>query len=277
MKDKSLNYHKDIKYTKFGPFITNVTTSHKGKYLTVNSRAIRKSFRTYVSNSIASFFMIGSFCFIFASMLSLYFEKNFSNFTVNIIYFIGSIFFTLAAYGQYLESINSDITSPVSISKNKSRWKFWSIRPRNLGYLSSITQFIGTILFNINTFDAFDSNLTPIQTNLLVWIPDKIGSSLFLISSFFAWLEMYKDSNTKRFISLNWWIVWINILGSVLFQISAFASFVNFSTGKPLDLTLSLYTTLFGAICFFIGAFLMLFEKYDISHLKESSYSKSVI
>jgi hypothetical protein len=56
---------------------------------------------------------------------------------------------------------------------------------------------------------------------------------------------------------LPWWIAWLNMLGSVAFMVSAIAGFVVPSTGTVLDLRLDNTGTLIGAVCFLVGAALM--------------------
>ena len=55
-----------------------------------------------------------------------------------------------------------------------------------------------------------------------------------------------------------WRIAWVNMLGSVLFMASALASYVLPSTDEVVSTRLSVAGTLLGAVCFFVGAALML-------------------
>ncbi len=136
----------------------------------------------------------------------------------------------------------------------------WAWRPKNLGYIASFSQFIGTLLFNFNTFDAFYAGLSALQEDVFIWVPNMLGSILFLTASFFAWLEVYHDKQIKAFSSVTWWIIWINILGSIFFQLSAILSYAYLDSGKLIDGTRSLEYTLYGAVCFFVGAYLLIVE-----------------
>jgi hypothetical protein len=253
-----------IKHRFLGPFLTQVHKHNAEKKLVYTSRRVRKGLsalesdiaiehisKARLTHLISILFMIGSLCFAFASFLNL---QGMSGFSVSIVYFIGSIFFTSAAYSQLLESINYDITS---LHESKE-WRFFDLRWHNLGYLSALTQFIGTILFNFNTFDALYS-YSVYEENIEVWLPNAFGSVLFLVSSFFAWSEIYHDNHLKRFISITWWIIWVNIFGSIFFGISAVESFT-LSNGDMIEANNALLQTFLGACCFFIGAFLLLFE-----------------
>lgn len=209
---------------------------------------------------IGILFMIGSTGFIAGSIMYLYFGNLLSDFTKNLTFFIGSIFFTSAAYLQYLESINADITNKNYFNKAKKKWVWFAFPHKNLGFLSSASQLVGTILFNINTFNPLYFNLTFLEEDLFIWVPNMIGSILFLTASFFAWLEIYKDKHLKPFRSISWWVIWINILGSVFFQLSAIKSYVCLNSGKLVGSTASLEYTLYGAVCFFIAAYLLIVE-----------------
>lgn len=192
---------------------------------------------------IATLFMIGSFLFVLGSILFL---QGFQDAFVNgVVFFIGSIFFTSAAYCQYYQSINSKAA--------KRKWFAW--QPTRLLFLAALTQFVGTILFNINTFDAF-LNLGWIGQDLLVWAPDILGSILFQISGTLAMFEINRRWWATRNRNITWWIGIINLTGCVTFLISACLAFV---TPHPLhDLAQwSTSFTLIGAICFLLGSYLM--------------------
>jgi hypothetical protein len=60
--------------------------------------------------------------------------------------------------------------------------------------------------------------------------------------------------------NISWWIAVINLLGSVAFGVSAIASVVVIPTGELLDAHASNLWTVVGALCFFIGAYLLLPE-----------------
>jgi len=246
-------------YIKIGPFVTQ---AHKNGRLFTSSRALRKEHKILITKATLTWlmsllFMIGAFCFVLASALSL--VNYHSSFSINTIYFVGSLFFTLAAYTQFLEVINADITNESHITSSKRKWIWLAYRPNNLGYLSSFTQLIGTIFFNINTFESYNTELSTLASDIIIWIPNLLGSILFLIASFFAWLEIYKDNHIKAFRSSSWWIVWLNNFGSIFFQVSAFASFI-YLDSRVVNGTAALEYTLLGGICFFVGAFLLIIE-----------------
>ena len=59
---------------------------------------------------------------------------------------------------------------------------------------------------------------------------------------------------------LGWRIAAINLLGSILFGFSAIAGWVQPSTGDLLDAALDNSGTLWGAVCFLLGAIWMMPE-----------------
>jgi len=205
---------------------------------------------------IGTLFMVGSALFVAGSIMQLYFSDHFSTFAVNVTYFVGSLFFTSAAYGQLLQSINANIALLPSSREKVKHWRWWARGLRSPGFLAAASQFIGTILFNINTFDAFYDLHSPAGEHLLIWVPGMVGSMLFLVSSFFSWVEIYHDDFVHPFVSVTWWTVWFNIVGSILFQLSALYGYIDPFTGAVVNGSLSIDYTLWGAVCFYLGAHL---------------------
>ena len=216
-------------------------------------------FTRWLSNIIATLFIVGSFCFTIASFFALFISQEFVLKSVPLIYFIGSIFFTLASYLQYLQVINADVTNIEHTSLKRRKWIWFAYRKNNLGFLSSSIQLIGTVLFNINTYDGMLTYTSYIREEFLISIPNMIGSICFLLASFFAWLEVYYDKKMRTFVSVLWWIIWLNILGSVFFQISALYGF-SFSAHDSETQRLSIYFTMFGGFAFFLASYLLIPE-----------------
>ena len=97
-----------------------------------------------------------------------------------------------------------------------------------------------------------DAGLSTHQENRLVWGPDLIGSACFLASGLLA----YRVAN--RHHDREWRMAAVNLVGCVLFGLSAVASYVVPSSGSVLDLAAANWTTSLGAACFFAGALMML-------------------
>jgi hypothetical protein len=64
----------------------------------------------------------------------------------------------------------------------------------------------------------------------------------------------------------SWWITLANLVGSVAFGVSAVASYVNPVTGQVNNAARAATQTLIGAVCFFVGALLLLPERTEETH-----------
>jgi hypothetical protein len=130
-----------------------------------------------------------------------------------------------------------------------------------LEYLSAVVLFVGTLVFAINIVDSFISELTPVQQDRLIWSPDIIGCALFLVSGHFAMVELTGTWLPRHPPpGLSWWIVVVNQVGSVLFMVSAVASFVH-RDGDLLAAGIANWGTLTGALCFAIAGVMQEFER----------------
>jgi hypothetical protein len=214
---------------------------------------------------VAALFMVGSSCFAMASSAGLA-PRVFGSFAassvqINLVFFTGSIFFTAAAYLQLLAAINADRISAIAHRRvPEGRLRCFAWRPDEIGWTSAFTQFVGTVLFNINTFDALIPHLDWLQEDLVIWGPDALGSICFLVASALALLE-YNNGRLKwQTRDVSWWVVNINMLGSVAFGASAIYAIVLPNTGDVLDVWAVNAWTLLGAICFLLGAYLLLPE-----------------
>ena len=87
-------------------------------------------------------------------------------------FFVGSLFFTCAAFLQYREAV--DALPAVGATRRHS---FWVWAPRNLGWLAGAIQLAGTLWFNWSTGNALRVNLSAALTEQLVWRPDALGVS----------------------------------------------------------------------------------------------------
>lgn len=199
---------------------------------------------------IAALFMIGSFLFALGSFPP--YAQLLDPRIVGLTFVVGSLFFTSAGYSQYLEVINSPDSGDASGS-----FRFLAWQPGRMVWWATAVQLVGTLLFNFNTIDAmFD--LTISETNRLVWGPDMFGSAAFLIASHLAWLLVCGRVWCVRREDAEWWTAALNYVGSVFFMISAITSFTLPTTGELVNLTLVNSGTFLGAVCFLVGAYLLL-------------------
>jgi hypothetical protein len=204
----------------------------------------------------SSLFALGS---IFSLMPSLASILSLNTTEINTIFFLGSIPFTCAAYLQLFQAANAGTFSLQGNSKRRSIvWLGWY--PKNIGWLSSALQFVGTILFNFNTFNAMLPGLNWLQEDLVIWIPNFLGSVFFLISGYLAFIEVCHSYWSWKLKNISWWVVFINFLGCIAFMISALFAFFPPTSPSFEAVTISVTFTLMGAIAFLIGSLLMLPE-----------------
>jgi hypothetical protein len=169
------------------------------------------------------------------------------------IYFAGGLCFNTGGYVTLLQATNA---------AKPGEWRWWSYEPNRIDWLSAFLLFAGTLVFGVNLLDSFLQGLSTEQVNRLIWAPDVVGCSLFLISGHFALRALAQEPPRWRpRAELSWWIVAINQLGSVLFAVSALASFTRPATESLVNVDVANWGTLSGALCFALGGALQLFDR----------------
>jgi hypothetical protein len=186
--------------------------------------------------AVGILFAIGSLCFLVAPFPG--YVQLVGSSADGITFFVGSIFFTSAALLQFL-------TTRV-VGGGRIDWWAGGI------------QFVGTLCFNVSTHAALQEALDTHAVDRLVWRPDVYGSICFLVASYLAYVSASGAYGWRRRDTREWRIGVANMLGSIAFGISAIAGYVVPSTGDVLALGAANFTTSFGALCFLIGAILLL-------------------
>lgn len=179
----------------------------------------------------------------------------------NVTFFIGSLFFTTAAFLTYREAVDA-ATSAV----NRAHRRFFVYQPRRIDWWATGVQLVGTVFFNISTGAATVADLSAQAAHQHVWRPDAVGSVCFLVSSLLAWYEACHGWAAWRPKEWSWWITLANLAGSVAFGVSAIAAYVNPLTGQVHNVGRANTQTLIGAVCFLIGALLLLPERTEETH-----------
>ena len=263
----------------FGPFITSGIHVFHGQRQLWLSRALRKGLhfpghqlpgaggdtplwqtRGY-NYAIGIFFAIGSVLFAAASILVLPIGVSDEvNHLANMTYFAGSIPFTIAATLQHLQSANTIIPGPDGVMPARGGLRLIGWAPRNAGWWSTLSQWMGTIAFNVSTFNAITPPDSPGLARLLVWEQNVEGSVLFLISGYLAFIEVSHRFWSWQPGNLSWRVVFVNFAGCVAFMIAALAPASITEPTFMAYLTLGDCYTLLGAICFLAGALLSLPE-----------------
>lgn len=212
---------------------------------------------------IGVIFAVGSAHFVVGSVLAIGpILARLESLDPNWIFFAGSIPFTTAAYLPLFQAANAGDPAAPNGPPPRHRAVFgW--KPGEIGWLSCALQFLGTLLFNANTFDATLRGLSWWQQDLAVWVPDFVGSVLFLVSGYPAFGETCHTYWAWKPQSLSWWITFANLLGCVSFMISAFFAFVPREASPVNAAQISVYFTLLGAFGFLAGSLLVLPEASD--------------
>ena len=193
---------------------------------------------------IGLLFAVGSTCFLIGPIP--WYADAVGARTDAATYFVGSLFFTTAAYLSYVQVIR-----PAG-----ARWIAWE--PTVMGFWATFIQWIGTLFFNVTTLAGLLS-LDHAAAERYVWRPDTLGSVCFLVSSAIAFAEAGHRWFSWRPGERDWHITALNLWGSVFFGISAIGAYV-----LPDD---SLYNTAWsnggtflGAACFLVASILMMPE-----------------
>jgi hypothetical protein len=208
-----------------------------------------------LNTAIAGLFIVGSACFALGSVPA--FANGVGGVADGVTFFVGSIFFTTASFLQLVQAQTPALTG-VGVDGQNTRTpvRWWRLLPHDRGWSAAITQFPGTLFFNVSTLAALAHNASVQEQNRHVWRPDIYGSTLFLIASAFGILAVGAFWSWRP-RSLPWCIAWLNMIGSLLFMTSALASFVLPRSGEVINFRIDIAGTLFGALCFLIGAVLM--------------------
>lgn len=211
--------------------------------------------------SIGTNFAIGSFIFGLGSILMFcsFYWQNLNNIT-NLTFFAGSVSFTVAAGMAHLQSANANSVAAQAKQNPTYRIKLIGWNPTNLSWLSTFTQFLGTIAFNISTFHSIAPSTQSNINKLEIWAPNFEGSIFFLISGYLAFVKVGKTYWSWQPKDIAWQSVFINLLGCIAFMTSALLP----STIANINIiSIFIYSntyTLIGAICFLMSSLLMIKE-----------------
>ena len=260
-----------VERRSIGPFTTHVTyrrsdggtvewssRAHR-KHASRLSRARRHELVHWAPHRaswwIAVLFSAGSACFLIAPIPA--FLQLVGPAADGAVFFVGSLLFTSAATLQWLETINAN-RDPTQAAGQRLR--LLTFEPHRIDWWSAGVQLLGTLFFNATTFRALQTGIESPSYDRLVWRPDALGSICFLVSGYLAYVEVSGRLLGRPRRTLESAIVTMNLLGCLAFGVSAVASYVVPVTGDEVNLTLVNAFTALGALCFLIGALLLLPE-----------------
>jgi hypothetical protein len=167
----------------------------------------------------------------------------------DVVYLVGGVFFSLGGYVSVL------------LAGSAVHWRWISFEPRRLGWLSAAVLFVGTLFFAVSLIAAFAADLTPRQSDGWIWLPDMAGCVCFLVSGHLALVEVGRGRLWRVRNDLDWWVVGVNQLGSILFLLAGLAAFVRPATSMPLNVALVNWGTFAGAVCFAVAGVLQMFQR----------------
>lgn len=181
---------------------------------------------------MAVLFTAGSTCFLIGPFPG--YANLVGDAADSVTFFVGSVLFTAGGALQFV------IACPDRRLRQAGRAAWWA----------AAIQSAGTLCFNVTTYRAMDTALSSPEYNKLVWRPDAVGSICFLVSGAIA----YRASARRGWLPVRggggWWEPAANLLGCILFGISAIAGHIVPSTGSMIDQAASNWTTALGAACF---------------------------
>ncbi|MFE6254055.1 hypothetical protein [Agromyces sp. NPDC057865] len=186
-------------------------------------------------------FAVGSLCF-FVGALPWYADWV-GVVGANVTFFVGSIFFTLAAFIQL--SLSGRV-APHAKMNRADRADWWA----------AAIQFAGTLLFNISTGAALAAAIARPDAVGIGWRPDAWGSIAFLVASSLAVVATKDRGKLWDRDARTWHGTGLNLLGSIFFGISAVGAYVIPDSGSLLDELWANAGTALGAVCFFVAALL---------------------
>lgn len=186
-------------------------------------------------------FAVGSLCFL-AGAVPFYAEWA-GAVGVGVTFFVGSIFFTLAAFVQL------SLSGRRVPRKGTNRADFWD-------WWAAAVQFAGTLCFNVSTAVALAAAVADPTRLGAGWRPDAFGSVAFLVSSAFAIVATRDRGELWDRRARSWHGTWLNMLGSIAFAVSAVGAYVDPDTGSLVSMFWANLGTLIGALCFLIAALL---------------------
>ena len=127
-------------------------------------------------------------------------------------------------------------------------------------------QFVGTLFFNARTFQALqhEPERRP-RPNRQVWTPDVLGSIAFLVASAIACVDVRRPGRGRRHGAADWWVGVAEHGGSIAFGVSAAASYVIVDSDTLRNAQRANLGTFVGALCFLVGAVLILPSQSSIT------------
>ncbi|KAI3340660.1 hypothetical protein F4824DRAFT_397110 [Ustulina deusta] len=156
------------------------------------------------------------------------------------------------------------------VGKEGRSWEWWptwsELRAhyfREIGFLASLSQFIGASVFWISGFTALPSiqdRLSTSAVNGVYWLPQVVGGVGFIISSWLFMLETQTTWYTPAPKVLGWHIGFWNLVGAFGFTV---CGAVGFARRNEAATYASVLSTFIGSWAFLIGSVIQWYESLD--------------
>ena len=185
-----------------------------------------------LTRAMGAFFGLGSLCFVVGPLGA--YSNAVGAHADAMTFFVGSILFTLGGASQCLLAAPERPDRPTGVAGWRTAW----------------IQSVGTLLFNVLTFTAITVAATNHSYDTVVWGPNALGSVCFLVSGTIFYLSSPRRGLLPRFDHEGWWEAAVNLLGCLLFGVSAVTSFATGQAGALVSTEVSNWTTTLGAACF---------------------------
>ncbi len=181
---------------------------------------------------MALYFVVGATCFVIAPVAG--YANLVGTGADAATFFAGSILFTAGG------GMQSGLAFPQRRSPHAGQELWWA----------AAIQSAGTLLFNVTTYEALGTAVGSSGYDGLVWLPDALGSVCFLVSGLVAYRAAARSNWLPTRGGAGWWEPSVNLLGCVLFGISAIAGYAVPSSGSLVGAAAANWSTALGAVCF---------------------------
>jgi hypothetical protein len=200
-------------------------------------------------------FVVGSACFVAGVPMAL--NTSWAPTVSAATFFIGALFFTAASSIQLKLAWRSG-------RGGDSLSTLQALLSRAPAWTSSWIQWIGTLFFIVTTLAALiDFVGVKAVSNQVIWRPDAVGSALFLVSSAIALMPDVRRHRHGHARDRSWSISALNMVGSIFFGVSAVGAYVVPASNEELNAAWANGGTLLGAVCFLVGAWLLIPRRSD--------------
>ncbi|KAI0544439.1 hypothetical protein F4679DRAFT_564817 [Xylaria curta] len=152
-------------------------------------------------------------------------------------------------------------TGELEAGKEDRAWEWWptwyELKThyfREIGFLASLSQFIGASVFWISGFTALpaiNGHLSTPVSNGVYWLPQVVGGVGFIVSSWLFMLETQKTWYTPALNVLGWHIGFWNLIGAFGFTACGALGFANSSDAAAYASDLS---TFIGSLAFLVSS-----------------------